>query len=87
MPRIVRIVYQAWIADAVGLRHEDVDLPPDVATVAALVDWLSRRGPGYRRAFEFAEVVGVVVNRRCAQYPDPVGNGDEVMFIPPIAGG
>lgn len=83
----MRIRYQAWIADSIGLRSEDVDVPGHVTTVATLVDWLSQRGAGYRRAFEFSEVVGVVVNRRCAQYHEPVGNADEVTFVPPIAGG
>jgi molybdopterin synthase sulfur carrier subunit len=83
----VRLVYQAWIADAIGLRSEVVEIPAHVTTVAALVDWLSRRGPGYGRAFEFAEIMSVIVNRRCVPYDAPVGDTDEVMFIPPIAGG
>jgi molybdopterin converting factor subunit 1 len=31
--------------------------------------------------------LSVAVNRRYAQWTDPLGEGDELVFIPPVAGG
>ena len=52
-----------------------------------LINWLSGRGPQYEAAFEFIEVIKVVVNQTCVVNDHPVKDEDEVIFIPPIAGG
>ena len=83
----MRIEYFAWLHDKVGVEREEVTIPPEVTDVQSLMHWLSGRGPNYADAFEFAEVVKVVVNRENAHYDDPVKQEDEVIFIPPISGG
>jgi molybdopterin converting factor small subunit len=45
------------------------------------------RGPRFEKAFEFIETSKVAINQTCVQNDDPVTDDDEVMFIPPIAGG
>ena len=83
----MRIEYFAWLQDKVGVEREEVTIPPEVTDVQGLIHWLSGRGPNYADAFEFAEVVKVVVNRENAHYDHPVKQEDEVVFIPPISGG
>ena len=56
-------------------------------TIEMLIDWLASRGQQNDRAFEFVEVVKVVVNREYVENDHPVKNDDEVFFFPPIAGG
>jgi len=83
----VIIKYFAWIKDKVGCEQEEINLPAEVTNVGMLIDWLSRRGPQYEQAFEFIEVIKVVVNQGYVQNNHVINNDDEVIFIPPIAGG
>ena len=47
----MKVLYFAWVRQRIGLGHEMVNPPDGVATVAALVEWLRARGPGYAEAF------------------------------------
>jgi len=83
----VKIKYSAWLGKKVGLEAEEVALPAHVTNVETLIDWLSRRGPRFEEAFEFVEVIKVVVNERYVHNDQPVKDTDEVIFMPPISGG
>jgi molybdopterin synthase sulfur carrier subunit len=83
----MKIIYFAWLKDEVGRGEEEITLPAHVRTVGMLIDWLSGRGPRYRKAFEFIETSKVAVNQAIVQNDELIHDDDEVMFIPPIAGG
>lgn len=83
----MKIRYFAWLKDKIGIEREEVTVPPEVTDVQSLIHWLSMRSPQYADAFEFAEVIKVVVNEKNAHYDDPVHPDDEIMMIPPISGG
>lgn len=83
----MKIKYFAWLGDKVGLDEEEVTLPPHVNNVGTLIDWLSSRGPRFEDAFEFIEVIKVIVNEMYVEEDQPVNNDDQVIFIPPISGG
>lgn len=83
----MKIIYFAWLKDAVGCEEEEITLPAGVSTVSQLIEWLAARGPQYDAAFEFVEVVKVVVNKVLVRNDHLVKDDDEVIFIPPIAGG
>ena len=83
----MKITYSAWLGDKLGLSTEEICLPAEVMTVADLITWLSRRGPEFDAAFEFAEVIKVVVNQEFAHNDQPVSDDDDVIFFPPISGG
>ena len=83
----MKIIYFAWIKDKVGCESEEISLPVEITNVGMLISWLSRRGPQYEDAFEFIEVIKVVVNQMVVLNDHPLKDDDEVIFIPPIAGG
>jgi len=83
----MKIIYFAWLRDKIGCGQEELALPEGVRTVGQLINWLAGRGPRYDDAFEFVEVIKVVVNQALVQNDHPVTDDDEVIFIPPIAGG
>ena len=83
----MKIIYFAWIKDKVGCEAEEISLPAEITNVSMLINWLSRRGPQYEDAFEFIEVIKVVVNQMVVLNDHPLKDDDEVIFIPPIAGG
>lgn len=79
----VHTLFFAAYRDLVGVSGLAVDLH-EGATVADLVAELRGRG----RPFDaLPEEPAVAVNRTYALATEPLASGDEVAFIPPVAGG
>jgi sulfur-carrier protein len=79
----VRALFFARYRDLVG--EGEVELPlADSLTVAELVRDLRERGEPFSR---LPPDPAVAVNREVARPDTPVRPGDEVAFLPPVAGG
>jgi molybdopterin synthase catalytic subunit len=79
----VRVLYFAVVRERLRRDQEELELPPG-ATVAALLDELSRRHApvaALRRHLQVAR------NRETARPDEALADGDEVALIPPVAGG
>lgn len=85
--RNVELLYFAWVRERTGLAGETVALPPDVATVADLMAWLGRRGPGYAEAFANTGVVRAAVDRTHVKPDASIAAAREIAFFPPVTGG
>ena len=81
------LLYFAWVREQIGRDSEEIALPADVQTVAALLDWLRSRGDGYAQALEDLSVIRVAVNQEFAAPDHAVTDGDEVALFPPVTGG
>jgi molybdopterin synthase sulfur carrier subunit len=84
---MVRLVYLARLRDALGTGTENVDLPRNVATVTALLEWLSQRGGAWKRELATGRAVRVAVNHDIAGPETPIRAGDEIALFPPVTGG
>ncbi|MCH2460343.1 MAG: molybdopterin converting factor subunit 1 [Gemmatimonadetes bacterium] len=83
MPLSIRALFFAAYRDLLGTPRLDVDLP-NGSTVADLVLELRGRGAPFD---SLPTEPAVAVNRHYALPSDPLQSGDEVAFIPPVAGG
>lgn len=83
----MKLLYFAWLKTKIGIAEEEVAPPDDVRTVAELIAWLKRRGPGFADALANESVVKVAVNQEYARPDHPVARGDEVALFPPVTGG
>ncbi|MBT4711516.1 MAG: molybdopterin converting factor subunit 1 [Alphaproteobacteria bacterium] len=83
----MELLYFAWLREKVGIASESVPLPDGIADVGGLLTWMADRGPGYAEAMKDLSVVRVAVNQEFAHSTDPVKDGDEVAFFPPVTGG
>ena len=81
------LLYFAWVRERIGRDSEEIALPANVETVAALLDWLRSRGDGYAQALEDLSVIRVAVNQEFAAPDHAVADGDEVALFPPVTGG
>ena len=81
------LLYFAWVRERIGRASEEIALPADVQTVAALLDWLRSRGGSYAQALEDLSVIRVAVNQEFAAPDHAVADGDEVALFPPVTGG
>jgi molybdopterin converting factor subunit 1 len=83
----VKVLYFAWVRQQVGLAEEDVAPPPEVTTVAALVEWLAARSPGHAAAFANRRTIRCAVNQEFAGPEALLAGAEEVAFFPPVTGG
>ena len=83
----MKLLYFAWLRARIGCAEEEVELPSEVCSVAALLGWLQSRGGRYTEALRDLSVVRVAVNQDYVTREHPVREGDEVAIFPPVTGG
>jgi len=83
----MKAVYFAWVRERIGKSEEQIAPPADVATVGALIAWLSRRGEGYAHAFEQASIIRAAIDRAHVKHDAPIAGAAEIAFFPPMTGG
>ena len=81
------MLYFASVREAVGTGEEMVDVPPDIVTVSALVDWLATIGPAYRVAFADRGRLRAAIDGRFVALDAALGEAKEVALFPPVTGG
>ena len=80
---MVKLLYFAKVREAMGIEHEQVELPKQIATVADLADWLSTRHP----IFNDRDRLRVAVDQAMARFDADVRSATEIAFFPPVTGG
>jgi molybdopterin synthase catalytic subunit len=80
----VSILLFATLKDAAGGNRLTLTLQGDGATVADVRAALAERLPALRKPLETAIAA---VNQEFAEAGDPVRDGDEIAFFPPVSGG
>ncbi len=83
----MKLLYFAWLRSKIGTGSEELAPPAEVSDVAALLDWLKRRGDGYADALADLTLVRVAVNQEYVGLDHPVRASDEVALFPPVTGG
>ena len=84
---MVRVLYFAKLREDLGTASEELALPGEVTTVAALRAHLMARGAAWQGALGERKALRVAVNQEMAEPDTPVRAGDEVAFFPPVTGG
>lgn len=84
---MIELLYFAWVRERIGVDGEVLPLPPEVATVAALLDWLAGRSPGHAAALADRRAIRVAVDQAFVGFDAPVAAGAEVAIFPPVTGG
>lgn len=80
---MIKILYFAWVRDAVGVAEEMVALPDGVVTVGDLADWLAIR----HQIFADRARLRVAVDQVMAGFDTDISGADEIAFFPPVTGG
>jgi molybdopterin synthase sulfur carrier subunit len=83
----VKILFFAGLREQLGTGALQLDLPPEIGTVAGLRAHLMSRGGAWPAALGEQRALRVAVNQDMAQASTPVRSGDEVAFFPPVTGG
>ena len=84
---MAEILYFASLAETLGLKSEQIELPADCATVGDLVEWLRQRGEPFASAFDGSTKILVAINQEMSAESAAIKGGDEIAFFPPVTGG
>jgi len=83
----VKVRYFAWVRERIGKPEEEIEVPPGVATVEALMRWLAGRGEEYAHAFENPKVIRAAIDRAHVRPETAIAGASEIAFFPPMTGG
>lgn len=83
----MKILYFAKLRQIIGRGQDDIDVPADVKTVSALVDYLKGRDEGIAAAFADLRTLKVAINQSHASFDASLVGATEVAFFPPVTGG
>lgn len=83
----VRMLYFAWVREAVGTGEEVVSPPADVTTVESLLDWLSGTSERHAAAFADRARLRAALDQRFVPLGSSVAGAREVAIFPPVTGG
>ncbi|RDE07018.1 molybdopterin converting factor subunit 1 [Sphingomonas aracearum] len=83
----VEMLYFAWVRERVGTGSELVDVPGEIDTVAALLDWLARRSERHAAAFADRGRLRAAIDQHFVPLDTPLGRAREVAIFPPVTGG
>jgi molybdopterin synthase sulfur carrier subunit len=81
------LLYFAWVREQIGTDSETLTPPAEVATVAALLDWLATRSPAHAGALADRGRIRVALDDEFASPDSPVSGVQEVAIFPPVTGG
>lgn len=79
--RRVKLLYFSWLAKKLRREQEDVDLPPQVLDVTALLVWLGKRRRGAEPMFDPGRL-RVTVNKQFSEGFTRLADGDEIGIVP-----
>ena len=81
MTHRITVLYFARLREQRGCGEETLET--DAATPRELYQWLREQ-----HAFSHSPgTLKVAVNDRMAEWDTPLGDGDTILFVPPVAGG
>ena len=83
----VRILYFAWVREAIGRDGEAIDPPATVETIADLIAWLAARGGGYAQAFADPARIRAAIDQAFVPPDAPIAGAREIALFPPVTGG
>jgi len=83
----MKLLYFAHLRTRIGIAEEQLDLPPGVGDVTALIAWLKQRNTAFAEALSEPKALRVAVNQTYVGWHHPLRPGDEVAIFPPVTGG
>ena len=83
----VKVLFFAGLREQLGTAAEEIELPAEVNTVAALRSHLLKKGEKWQSALGEPRLVRTAVNQDMVQPGARIKAGDEVAFFPPVTGG
>jgi sulfur-carrier protein len=81
------LIYFAWVRESIGRGDETVEPPPNVTTVAELLDWLSASSEVHAGAFADRARLRAAIDQRFVPLETSIAGAREIAIFPPVTGG
>ncbi len=83
----MRVLYFAWVREAVGCDEETIAPPAGIVDVAGLVGWLAARGGGYADALGDRSRLRYAIDEAFVGADTVIADARELAIFPPVTGG
>lgn len=83
----MKVLYFAWLRERLNRGEEDVSPPPEVTTVADLIDWLAARDEAFAHAAEKRALIRAAVDAKLAKPDTSIIGAATIALFPPMTGG
>ena len=83
----MKVRYFAWLRERIGRGEEDITFPPNVLTIADLIDYLISLDETYAYAFENRKLIRAAINQKHVKHEQLINGAHEIAFFPPMTGG
>lgn len=84
---MITVLYFARLREALGTSSERIALPQGVHSLNALRAYLAARGGIWAEELADGRTLRAAVNQTMANGDEPIADGDEIAFFPPVTGG
>lgn len=84
---MTQLLYFAWVREMIGTDSETLALPPNITTIAALLDWLATRSTGHAAALADRSRIRIAVDQQFASPETLLAAPREIAIFPPVTGG
>lgn len=83
----MRVLYFAWVREAIGAGEETMEPPDAIRNVADLIAWLAARSPGHAEALREPARLRAAIDQKFVPLDALLGDAREVAIFPPVTGG
>jgi sulfur-carrier protein len=83
----MKINYLTWLRNRIGCAMEEISLPEGVETISDLLDFLEKKGQGYKSAFSERNLVYASKDNALCSHDEKIMDRDEISLFSPIVGG
>ena len=83
----MKILYFAWLRERLNRASDDVTPPPEVVTVADLIDWLRANDEALDLAMANPRQFKLSKNARIVPWDTPLAGAETIAILPPMTGG
>jgi molybdopterin synthase sulfur carrier subunit len=84
---MIKVRYFARLREQLDSAGEELELTPDLTDLAALTDFLCRRGGPWKASLGPGQTILTALNQEMAHPHTPIRDGDEIAYFPPVTGG
>ena len=83
----MKILYFARLRQIIGRGQDEIEIPANVKTVSALIDYLKGKDEGVAAAFADLRTLKVAINQSHSSFDASLVGATEIAFFPPVTGG
>ncbi len=83
----MKLLYFARFRQIIGRSGDELEVPPDVTTISALIDYLVARDPACAAAFSDRKIIKAAINQNHVGHDASLEGAAEVALFPPVTGG